>query len=328
MTIGSPMRRRRPTLDSRSHRSYLYTLVGLSLLALILPSAWTGRLISAMQLLVPFQDAAGRAADAARGVLDGDGKPVSGEVYDSVVKEREGLKRQTASLAIRVAELEREVEVLTAVRLWEIEGRRIGARGQLVPAGVVADDLLPWRSSKLVNAGTLQGVRRGAAVVSRQFSIDRGEASGVRSGQAVLIREVFLGIVDQAGTHTARVKLLSDITSGMKVRIGRSGDDAFVPLEGYFWLIGRGHGRMDIRDAKRRDVDTGLIRIGDLVLSDPSSDILPAPMVIGRITDIEPDHDNPLLSILTVQSAIQDATLRNVYVYNPDSTPNPASEAP
>ena len=46
--------------------------------------------------------------------------------------------------------------------------------------------------------------------------------------------------------------------------------------------------------------------------------ILPAAMTVGKVTAIEPDHQNPLLAILTVRSELDDAALRRVYVYEPE----------
>ena len=79
---------------------------------------------------------------------------------------------------------------------------------------------------------------------------------------------------------------------------------------------------MQIRDVKRRDVESGVVRTGDTVLSDPVSGLLPAAMTIGHIVEIKPDRANPLLSILTVQSAVDAKDLRRVYVYSPGRSPD------
>jgi len=74
---------------------------------------------------------------------------------------------------------------------------------------------------------------------------------------------------------------------------------------------------MEIRDVVRRDVEAGTITVGDLVLSDHTDAMLPASLVIGTIAAIDADRDNPLLSILTVQSAVDEHALRRVYVFDP-----------
>ncbi len=310
------MRIRNPRRSSR--RTYLIVLVVLSVTALLLPGRWTGKLIGLVQVIVPFQHAATAAVDSVGDALHGSGTAVSQEAYEALERQKEASDHRIAALTVRVAELEREVEILTATRLWDAEGQRIGAVGRLIPAGIVTDDLLAWRSSRLVNAGSLQGVQHGSAVTSQHFTIDQGGNSDVRDGLGVVLGEVFVGLVEQVGTHTARVRLLSDVGVEMKVRIGRFTDDGFMPLDKYFWLAGRGNGVMEIRDAERRDVDAGLIRDGDIVMSGPAGLILPAAMTIGKITAVAPNRDNPLLSILTVKSAVDVASLRRVYVYESD----------
>jgi cell shape-determining protein MreC len=269
-----------------------------------------------MQVIVPFQDGATVATDSIARVIAADKGTVSRRAYETLQREKAALEHRVAALATRAAELKKEVDLLAATRLWDVDGHRLGARGRLIPARVITEDLLPWRSSRLVTVGTLQGIRRGSAVTSRVFTIDEGDAGGLRGGMAVVLGEAFIGLVEQVGTHVSRVKLLSDVSVQMKVRVGRFTDDGFVSLDKYFWLTGRGNGVMEIRDAQRRDVETGLIQVGDTVLSDPTSDMLPAAMTIGRITAIEPDRDNPLLSIVTVNSVIEERSLRRIYVYD------------
>ncbi len=299
-----------------AHQTYLAVLIVISIVALLLPGRWTGKLISLMQVIVPFQDGAAIATDSIAGVISADNGTVSRRAFEALEREKAALEHRVAALATRAAELKKEVDLLAATRLWDVDGHRLGARGRLIPARVITEDLLPWRSSRLVTVGTLQGIRRGSAVTSRVFTIDEGDAGGLRGGMAVVLGEAFIGLVEQVGTHVSRVKLLSDVDVQMKVRVGRFTDDGFVSLGKYFWLTGQGNGVMEICDAQRRDVETGLIQIGDVVLSDPTSDILPAAMTIGRITAIEPDRDNPLLSIATVNSVIDERSLRRIYIYD------------
>lgn len=290
--------------------------MGLCLLAILLPRSITGKFINLVQAIVPIQDAAGSAVNAIMGDDEISDEPVSSATYRQLEKKHSALAHQAAALATRVAELEKDVEILTATRLWNAEGNNLGAKGHLVPARVILNDLLSWRSSQLINAGSLQGVRNGAPVASRYF-VDQGNSSGLQNGMAILLGESLIGQVEQVGTHTSRIKLLSDVSIQRKVRIGRLTDEGFTSLDRFFWLMGRGSGVMQIRDAQRRDVDEGRLKIGDIVLSDPSSDMLPAAMTIGSITHIETDPKNPLLSILTVTSAVDPQSLRRVYVYDP-----------
>lgn len=298
-------------------------LLAVAMAAMLMPREWTSGLMSLVQVIVPFQDASTRAATAVRGSFEEAPVPVSGDRYDELARQKEALEHQVAALSVRVEDLRDEVEVLTGTRLWEVNGQRIGATGRLIPSRVITPDLLVWHSSRLLNAGTLQGVKPGAPVMSQYFEIDHGEASGARDGLAILLREVLLGYIEQAGTHTSRARLLSDIGAERKVRIGRRTDDGFTVVDRFFWMVGLGHGRMEIRDVEYRDIEEGLIAVGDVVLSAQSDETdtagLPAAMKIGDVTDIRTDLENPLLSILTVQSPLEAEPLSRVYIYDPDA---------
>lgn len=309
------MRHRRPT--PRKTKLLLAGLVALSLVGLaVRPGIWRS-FVSLVQVLVPFQDAAGRAADAVTGLLPDDGPALSSGEAEALVREREALRHQLVAISHRVRDLERENAVLTAIRLHQVAGLSIGARGRLIPARVIAGDMLPWPSSRLVDAGTLRGVKGGAAVASRHFSIELGEAEGVAEGMAILLAEVFVGVIDSAGTHTSRVRLLSDPASRVKVRTGRLHDNNYLPGELSFWLEGRGEGVMEIRDIDLRDVERGAIAVGDVVLIEPDTGLVPAAMTVGTIERIETDVRNPLLGIATVKSSIDESALRRVYVFDP-----------
>ena len=298
-------------------RTVFAVLIVLSAGLALAPRSWTYWLISPMQVLVPFQDGVVSAVDA---VTDrsagGGGSMVPAEQLEAARMAKEAADHHRVSLAVRVDELEREVTALSRSRFWEVEGSRIGDRGRLIPARVITGDLLAWRSSRLLGAGSGQGVRRGAAVVSNHFTIDRGGQSEVRAGMAILLGETLVGVIEQVGTHTSRVQLVSDVAVEMKVRIGRIEADRVRLADGYFWLRGRGEGRMEIRDVSRRDTDTGVVRTGDWVLSDSASPTLPAAMVIGKVREITEDRREPLFSILAIESIIAPGQLERVYVFD------------
>jgi cell shape-determining protein MreC len=285
---------------------------------LVIPRAWSAKLLSLVQVFVPFQDAAILTADSVAEGFGPTAPPVPSEQFEQIQREKEAAERRFAAVSLRAQQLENQVVLLTAAREWNAGGQPLGAQGKLLPARVVAEDLLPWRSARTINVGLLQGVAPGSTVTSHELDIDRGTADGIAGGQAILLGESLLGFVDEAGSHIARVKLLSDVDVQMKVRIGRLEGDAFQSLDRYYWLIGKGRGQMQIRDVEAKEVQGGIIRTGDMVLSDPQSDSLPAAMVIGRITHIESDRDNPLFAILTVEPAVAPDSLRRVYVYLPN----------
>lgn len=286
---------------------------------LLLPRSWTSPLFNVIQVLIPLQTAVDATADLAASAVQRDDGRVPIETLTMVERHRDALEHERVALAARVAELEQTVRALSATREFDAGGGSLGLRGQLIPARVLADDALPWRSSALLLAGSAQGVAHGQAVVSRYFTVDRGTDDGMRDGLAILLGEVVVGWIDQVGASSSRVKLVSDVTVEAKVRIGRLTVNGPELLDGYFWLNGRGRERMEIRDVDRRLVEgaSPQVQPGDVVLSDPLSDKLPTSLVVGQVESIEPDRHNPLLAILAVRGAINGSSLDRVYIYDP-----------
>lgn len=304
---------------NRRQYKWIIVLLSISLAAVLAPRSWTGRFISLVQVVVPFQDAVGSVADSVAERFESDQPMVDADAYDTLANEKAALEHQVAALSVRLNNLEEEVSLLSATRLWDVGGGRLGAGGQLIPARIITEDILPWRTSRLIDSGTLQGVGRHARVISRYFTVGLGTEQGVRHGLATLLGETLVGVVEQVGTHTSRVKLISDVSVEMKVLIGRAGDGGFEALDRYYWLVGRGKCLMEIRDVDRREVESGAIAVGDVVLSDAESPLLPASMTIGYVDAIKPDRENPLLSILSVRAAVDPSMLKRVYVFDPQA---------
>jgi cell shape-determining protein MreC len=292
-------------------------LFALAVIAFILPRRWTAPLISLVQVLVPFQDATRTALDASFGGSEPAGEPIAAAEHEALLREKQALEHQVAALSVQISDLQIENSILKTIRSHGTDDQPIWTRGRLIPARVVSEDLLAWRDSRLTNAGTLRGVRPGAPVCSNCFDIERGRRDGLRDGMAVLLSEVLVGYVDSVGTHTSQVRLLSDPDTEMRVRTGRFVGDRFEPSELVFWLTGKGRGLTEIRDVRREDAENGAVRVGDVVLADPSASAAPAAMTIGRISQARTDRRNPLLCILTVKSTVDERSLRRVYVFDP-----------
>lgn len=234
------------------------------------------------------------------------------------MQERQALENTTAALTLKVDELQSEVEALAATRQRTVAGRAIGAKGRLIPVRVLSQDLLTWRDSRLIDAGSSNGVQQGAEAISAYFTAETGLDSKIRNGLAILRAEILIGWVEQVGAYSARVRLVSDPATQIKVRIGRQTDSGFALADRYFWLMGRGRGRMEIRDVERKDVESRFVQVGDFVMSDPLSELLPTAMVIGRITTITADRGNPLFAIVSVESAAPLSDLRKAYIFDPN----------
>lgn len=313
------MRKRR--LLSPRRKSLIVALLALALLAFFAPRAWTGPLLTAVQFVIPAQYVVEQSVSTVEGALPVAASGINPEEYERVVAERKGLEHVSAALGAKVAEMQGEIDLLTAARLWTVDGLQLGAQGRLVPAKVLGGDLLSWRDSAWIDVGGTSAVKHGDAVVSRTLEIGAGTEGGLRDGLAVLLGESLVGLVEGVATHSSRVRLLSDVGSSMKVRIGRMRNGKFVAADRYFWLTGEGKGEMRVADVAKEDVDKGNVAVGDLVLSDPMLSVLPAPMVVGKVAAYGVDRENPLLSTLRVTSAVDLTSLRRVYVYDPRATP-------
>ncbi|MCP4592175.1 MAG: rod shape-determining protein MreC [bacterium] len=300
-------------MSSRRRRSRITrrrVFVGLlfcSAVGLLLPQQFTARLASLFQIVVPFQEAANRGINAVDAAL-AEEPELSAAEAEHLLTENAALRHSVASLRANSQVLAQANQELTGVRAHGLPGR-------LIPAHVVTPDALVWRESLLVDAGSLRGVRRLAAVASNHFAVGVGAEQGVRNGQAVLAAEVFVGSVDYAATHTARVRLVSDPSTRMPVQIAREWGDSMAPLDAeLFWLVGAGGRRARVIDVDHQYVRDGGIAVDDDVLTVSDPDRLPVPLVIGRITEIRHAPGNPLLRTLEVELALDPDTLRRVYV--------------
>jgi cell shape-determining protein MreC len=290
-------------------RSIFALLLAGSCLALLLPRSFTGKLLHVVQLGTPLAARTSQAIDATGELLTGQDAPVPASEYQSLTMRLAALEHQLAAQSARVQQLEAENRVLTGIR-----ERGLGQRGRLIPARAVATDPLDWRESRWITQGTRRGVRDGLAVTSAKFSTALGTEEGARDGLAVLASEHLIGVVHQAGAYASKVRLLSDPATQMRVVIGRPGEDGFALLPASFWLVGAGRGRIEVRDVDRRYIDDGQVRVGDVVLSPPDEPGLPAALMIGAITQIQPDRDNGLLRVLEVTPPIDLSAIRQVYI--------------
>lgn len=290
----------------------LLTLAAVSVVAVLLPRSVTGRLISLVQVIIPFQDWTTRTLDAGVSALDGaDSAPVPRSDYDAVETENQALVHQLTATANQLYALRKEYEQVAGIRSRGLN------RGRLIAARVVSEDASPLRRSHLINSGRLSGIRPGAAVTSNHFTIDTRDDEGLRGGLSVLAGEVLVGFVDQVGTRSARVRMLTDPQTQMKVVMARLEDGKYSPLEAEFWLVGTGASKLEVRDVDHRYIKSGSIKVGDSVLTVSADTRLPASFNIGAVSKIRPDPDNSLIYILEVTPPLDLADVRKVFVVDP-----------
>ncbi len=282
-------------------------LLLLATTAMVLPESITSQAGNILQVLGPFQAAVGSAVDSTKRVTSQNPRS------DRAERRAAALQSLVTTLAAQNRALRLENQSLTAVR-----GRGLAARGRLVPARVVGDDPLAWRASRTLLAGTRRGVSHGEAVISDYFTVDAADPNGIESGMAVLSSETLVGVIARVGAYTSQVQLLSDPQTRMSVTVGRVNNGVFTSANAAFWLVGRGRGRIEIREVHHRYIDDGKIKIGDSVLTLPDDPVLPPSVSIGIVTAITPDEGNRLLYTLRVDPQVNPDDLRRVYVVDAD----------
>ncbi len=136
--------------------------------------------------------------------------------------------------------------------------------------------------------------------------ISRGALDGVRVGQYVMSDGAVVGTISEVSTANARVTLVINNSHSLEVRILREGNNDYL--------------RANIKgDAVRackiplvsREFD---VKPGDVVFASPNTRFLDTPRIIGEITHVAPDQDNPLLWDITIRPPIEYDRLQEVAV--------------
>ena len=307
-----------------SRKTVFWGLMGLSTLTLLLPPKVTDGAKHGLQLLVPLQDVVYFLTFQGAKKVEHIGAPEL-ELEQRIT----GLQNEVVSQAGLIQQLQIENAALSAVRNKSIP--------RALQAHVVGRDIVEWRDSLLIERGSKLGVNPQDWIASRMF-INQGAINDVAEGCAVISREVLLGRIEQVSPYMSRVCLFSDVNSApIKVRVGGFQDGRFQAVDYPCSVHGRGRGEMIIRNVDYRHIekdaigdngtesdgssDTPLtpdrsrgIRVGDYVYSAPGQLGLPAPMVIGRVTQIVEDPSRRLVYDVVVSSSIRLDEVRTVSV--------------
>ena len=276
-----------------------------SIICLALPRDWLLPAREMTQLIALPQYAVNRAADRATDpVQTVRRRTVPADEHARLTERLQNLENELATLRLQGIQQEAMLEELTGVR--HLPG--FPADGLLIPASVVAPDAAPGRESLLVSKGRRHKVQPGDWVTS-WLDVTAGAADGVHRDLAVLARQTLIGWVEQVSSHTSRVVLLSDpaANKAWRVHVAQADTCQFVadlkdhrkPAD--FALRGIGRGQMRIADIDARFVDSKTIRLGDLVTWDERDPRLPLALVIGEITDLRQDPQQPLLYEATLR---------------------------
>ncbi len=147
--------------------------------------------------------------------------------------------------------------------------------------------------------------------LTQELLINKGQTDGVRVGYYVLSpdQNSVVGVVRDAADQMARVRLLTDANQSIAVRIRREG----APLDVGALMVGNGK-RGGVIAMVEREKD---IRVGDAVYAAAWTGILETPMIIGQVSDVQPDEESPLLWKIGVQPAENAGTLKTAAVIVP-----------
>ncbi len=136
--------------------------------------------------------------------------------------------------------------------------------------------------------------------------ISRGALDGVRTGQYVMSDGAVIGTVSEVSTANARVTLIINNSHSLDVRIIREGTENYVRAN----IKGDGVATCKI-PLVSREFD---VKPGDIVYASPTPRFLDTPRIIGEITQVVPDQNNPLLWDITVRQQVDYDRLNEVAV--------------
>jgi rod shape-determining protein MreC len=161
--------------------------------------------------------------------------------------------------------------------------------------------LLSFRPEVETEVVTARVVGADALGLSRSLAIDRGTLDGVRKGAAVLAPEGVVGQVLLAGRHAARVLLITDHNSGVDGIVQRTRARGIV--EG---ALGGGCGLKFVKRTER-------LEVGDLVVTSGMDGIFPKGLPIGHIASID-KRGQSLFQYATVEPTVDFGRLEEVLV--------------
>ncbi len=217
------------------------------------------------------------------------GRPPAGETVaagdsDAYVPRRdyEGLWKDHQNLHAQLLELQNAYETLAQIRSG-----------------------LPRFFSGMVVADVITG---SGSVLHHELLINKGAADGLGPGSYVMSPEgnSIVGVVSQSSDLMARVRLLTDANQSIEVRIRRDGG----PLDVAALMFGDGRGACTIAMVERQKD----IRPGDAVFAAARPGLLEVPLIIGRVAEVRPDEESPLLWQIRVQPVEDARTLKTVAV--------------
>ena len=196
-------------------------------------------------------------------------------------EELDAANARSAMLVARLAELrdERTREATlpsTILRLPRL------AAPSLIEAAVLGDVLAEqWRSGKLLDRGTVNGVRESSLVVSsRQPLLDLGQEGEVLPEDAVLLGRCVIGKVERVGRWTSTLLLLTDAAYRGRAQLIHAADNGFA-WGGRGILKGQGGTLCQLEGIAA----TESVRVGDGVYTAERDGLVTTPLYYGRVVE-------------------------------------------
>ena len=210
-----------------------------------------------------------KLADYVGGSIGDLATPVLAVFGQPLLAARQGLDRFGELLAV-YRENERLREENRRLLAWQAEAARLSVQNRELRdmLNIPEVERAPaWTSARVV------GDAGGPFV--QTFLIDAGAERGVRKGMAAVTPQGMVGRVIAVGRHSSRVLLITDYNSKIPVTVERSGDHAVL------------EGDNSAQPALRFLPLNPSFQVGDLVLTSGDGGLMPAGLLIGRISAVD-----------------------------------------
>ena len=249
------------------------------------PDAASARLRGAIaDVMRPGQQAVRVTGDSLREGLLAITSPSVQTQQREVARLREELdaaNARSAVLAARLAEL-RDERTREATLPFTIQRLPRLVSPSLIEAAVLGDVLAEqWRSGKLLDRGTANGVRESALVVSsRQPLLDLGQDGELLPEDAVLLGRCVIGKVERVGRWTSTLLLLTDAAYRGRAQLIHAADNGFA-WGGRGILKGQGGTLCQLEGIAA----TESVRVGDGVYTAERDGLVTTPLYYGRVVE-------------------------------------------
>jgi rod shape-determining protein MreC len=199
-----------------------------------------------------------------------------------------GVRGENILLQKSVAELQRENQLLQEAalenkRLRELLGFKKKLPYRFVPAEIIGRDPSSWFRTLLIDKGTDNGIRRGAAVMT---------ARGI------------VGKVLEAQKATAKVLLIIDSNSALDILVQRSRAKGIIE--------GRTEDLCELRFVSKNED----IQNGDVIITSGLDEIIPKGIVVGAVVNVVRNSPG-FFQLVEVKPAVDFSRLEEVLVVVP-----------